>query len=292
MPRLKTETFGAGDQSWLDSATACATPHRGAGHQHLHRRHPLPERVHPVRHPVAKVGGIWCPTPPRGHHDRRRRPRRPPPHRPAVVGTNDFAVPCSTTVVSRPRRCRRAPTRSPPPSPLRSAPTSPSTTSERGLSHGSLDRHHRPRHSHRVRPAQPGRLRGARGTLARWLPNREVADIVVRFVKGSTGLVDVANFRAYDAEPRSARARRASGHDRAAGDRAEHPGLGVQPAPARQRQRLRRGAAGDIRDHRHRGARGLRRDRAAARVVLQTGKATTRTAASWTTTSVARPGTR
>jgi hypothetical protein len=39
-----------------------------------------------------------------------------------------------------------------------------------------------------------------RGTLARWLPNREVADVVVRFVQGSTGLVDVANFRAYDAE--------------------------------------------------------------------------------------------
>lgn len=41
----------------------------------------------------------------------------------------------------------------------------------------------------------------SRGTLARWLPNREVADIVVRFVAGSTGLVDVANFRAFDAEP-------------------------------------------------------------------------------------------
>lgn len=40
-----------------------------------------------------------------------------------------------------------------------------------------------------------------RGTLARWLPNREVADIVVRFVAGATGLVDVADFRAYDAEP-------------------------------------------------------------------------------------------
>lgn len=40
-----------------------------------------------------------------------------------------------------------------------------------------------------------------RGTLARYLPNREVADIVVRFVQGSTGLVDVADFRAYDAEP-------------------------------------------------------------------------------------------
>jgi hypothetical protein len=41
----------------------------------------------------------------------------------------------------------------------------------------------------------------ARGTLARWLPNRPVADISVRFLKGSNGLVDVANFRAYDAEP-------------------------------------------------------------------------------------------
>lgn len=40
-----------------------------------------------------------------------------------------------------------------------------------------------------------------RGMLARWLPNREIADIVVRFVQGSTGLVDVAKFRAYDAEP-------------------------------------------------------------------------------------------
>lgn len=40
-----------------------------------------------------------------------------------------------------------------------------------------------------------------RGTLARWLPNRTVADIVARFFKGSTGLVDVAKFRAYDAEP-------------------------------------------------------------------------------------------
>lgn len=41
----------------------------------------------------------------------------------------------------------------------------------------------------------------SRGTLARWLPNRTVADIVARFVAGSTGLVDVAKFRAYDAEP-------------------------------------------------------------------------------------------
>lgn len=41
----------------------------------------------------------------------------------------------------------------------------------------------------------------SKGTLARWIPNREVADIVVRFVAGSSGLIDVADFRAYDAEP-------------------------------------------------------------------------------------------
>src|SRR5688500_12768063 len=39
------------------------------------------------------------------------------------------------------------------------------------------------------------------GTLARYLPNREVGDIVVRFVKGQFGLIPVAKFRAYDAEP-------------------------------------------------------------------------------------------
>jgi hypothetical protein len=40
-----------------------------------------------------------------------------------------------------------------------------------------------------------------KGTLARWLPNREVSDIVARFVAGQTGLVPVAKFRAYDAPP-------------------------------------------------------------------------------------------
>lgn len=40
-----------------------------------------------------------------------------------------------------------------------------------------------------------------RGTLARWLPNREIADIVARFFRGQTGLMDAANFRSYDAEP-------------------------------------------------------------------------------------------
>ncbi len=40
-----------------------------------------------------------------------------------------------------------------------------------------------------------------RGTLARYLPYREIADIVARFVKGQTGLIDAAKFRAYDAAP-------------------------------------------------------------------------------------------
>lgn len=41
----------------------------------------------------------------------------------------------------------------------------------------------------------------AKGSLAQFLPNREVADIVARFVAGQTGLVPEAQFRAYDAEP-------------------------------------------------------------------------------------------
>ena len=40
-----------------------------------------------------------------------------------------------------------------------------------------------------------------RGTLARWLPNRTVQSIDVRFTAGSFGLVEIADFRAYDAEP-------------------------------------------------------------------------------------------
>lgn len=40
-----------------------------------------------------------------------------------------------------------------------------------------------------------------RGTLARWLPNREVPAIDVKFVAGSAGLVEIAQFRAFDAEP-------------------------------------------------------------------------------------------
>lgn len=40
-----------------------------------------------------------------------------------------------------------------------------------------------------------------KGSLARWLPNRTVPDIVARFLSGSSGLVDAAGFRSYDAEP-------------------------------------------------------------------------------------------
>jgi len=41
----------------------------------------------------------------------------------------------------------------------------------------------------------------AKGTLARYLPNRTVLDTVVRFTVGQAGLVLEAAFRAYDAEP-------------------------------------------------------------------------------------------
>lgn len=41
----------------------------------------------------------------------------------------------------------------------------------------------------------------AKGTLAQFLPNETVADVVARFVAGSSGLVPEAKFRAFDAEP-------------------------------------------------------------------------------------------
>lgn len=41
----------------------------------------------------------------------------------------------------------------------------------------------------------------SKGSLARWLPNQQVADIAVRFVAGQSGLNPVASFRAYDAAP-------------------------------------------------------------------------------------------
>lgn len=39
------------------------------------------------------------------------------------------------------------------------------------------------------------------GNLARYLPNRTVSDIIVRFTAGQNGLVAEAEFRAFDAEP-------------------------------------------------------------------------------------------
>lgn len=79
-----------------------------------------------------------------------------------------------------------------------------------------------------------------KGTLARWLPNREVADIIVRFVQGQTGLIDIARWRAYDAEPEIGR--------RKAGKRVtiELPALGMNiPVSEYEQLRLR---GGDIND--------------------------------------------
>lgn len=44
-------------------------------------------------------------------------------------------------------------------------------------------------------------IEGRNGSLAQYLPNREVPDISVRFVAGQNGLAVEAQFRAYDAEP-------------------------------------------------------------------------------------------
>lgn len=41
----------------------------------------------------------------------------------------------------------------------------------------------------------------SKGTLARWLPNQSVGDIVARFFQGESGLVPEAQYRAYDAAP-------------------------------------------------------------------------------------------
>lgn len=40
----------------------------------------------------------------------------------------------------------------------------------------------------------------SKGSLARWLPNKTVDDTVARFVRGEGGLVEVAEYRSYDAE--------------------------------------------------------------------------------------------
>lgn len=44
-------------------------------------------------------------------------------------------------------------------------------------------------------------IEARRGNLARFLPNRTVPDVLVRFVAGQAGLQAEADFRAYDAEP-------------------------------------------------------------------------------------------
>jgi len=44
-------------------------------------------------------------------------------------------------------------------------------------------------------------------TLAQFLPNRFVRDVIVRFTAGQTGFVEEADFRAYDAEPTVGRTR-------------------------------------------------------------------------------------
>lgn len=44
-------------------------------------------------------------------------------------------------------------------------------------------------------------IEARKNSLARYLPNEEVMDTVVRFMTGANGLVQEAKFRAYDAEP-------------------------------------------------------------------------------------------
>lgn len=47
-----------------------------------------------------------------------------------------------------------------------------------------------------------------RGTLAQFLPNKEVPDIEVKFVAGGAGLIDEARYRAFDAEPEFGKGRK------------------------------------------------------------------------------------
>ena len=78
-----------------------------------------------------------------------------------------------------------------------------------------------------------------KGTLAQWLPNRTVTDTVVRLMQGDAGLVDVAKFRAYDAEPEIGRRR----HGRRV--TLELPALG-QNIPVTEYQQLRSRNASDV----------------------------------------------
>lgn len=81
-------------------------------------------------------------------------------------------------------------------------------------------------------------IEARKGTLARWLPNQTVFDVVARFVAGNSGLVEEAKFRAYDAEPEIGR--------RPAGKRVtlELPALGTN-IPVTEYQQLRTRNASD-----------------------------------------------
>lgn len=115
-----------------------------------------------------------------------------------------------------------------------------------------------------------------KGTLARWLPNRYIADIVARFVAGSSGLVDAAKFRAFDAEPAIGR--------RPSGKRVtlELPALGTN-IPVSEYEQL-RARSGSVSDEAALGAIQATTDAVVRSVadaiermrgtVLQTGKAT------------------
>ena len=81
-------------------------------------------------------------------------------------------------------------------------------------------------------------LEQRKGTLARWLPNRQVMSTFVRFIKGGAGLVEEARYRAFDAEPEVGR--------RPAGQRVtiELPAVS-QEIPVSEYQQLLARSAGD-----------------------------------------------
>lgn len=117
-------------------------------------------------------------------------------------------------------------------------------------------------------------IEATRGSLARFLPYREVADVVVRFVVGATGLVEAAQFRAFDAEPEVGRG--------PSGKRVtlELPALG-QELPVSEYQQLRARNASDdairaqLFDYTGRAARAVSESLERLRgIVLATGKAT------------------
>jgi hypothetical protein len=90
-----------------------------------------------------------------------------------------------------------------------------------------------------------------KGTLARWLPNREVPTSSCASSQGQTGLVDDRGLprlrrRADHRQGPAGQAR----HARAPRARTEHPGLGVQPAPRSQRRPTTRSSSRDPEHHR------------------------------------------